>query len=36
MVILMAGYLLLKAINPDLIQFKSIQPPSVQMNTTAE
>ncbi|MEK7161694.1 MAG: pilin [Patescibacteria group bacterium] len=35
MVILMAGYLLLKAINPDLIQFKSIQPPSVQMNTTA-
>lgn len=35
MVILMAGYLLLKAINPDLVQFKSIQPPSVQMNTTA-
>ncbi len=35
MVVLMAGYLLLKAINPDLIQFKSIQPPSVQINTTA-
>ena len=30
LVILFAGYLLLKAINPDLIQFKSIQPPSVK------
>jgi len=34
-VILMAGYLLLKAINPDLIQFKSIQPPSVKIDTSA-
>ncbi|MFA5990690.1 MAG: C39 family peptidase [Candidatus Doudnabacteria bacterium] len=34
MVILMAGYLLLKAINPDLVQLKSIQPPSVQMDTS--
>ncbi len=34
-VILMAGYLLLKAINPDIIQFKSIQPPSVEINTSA-
>ncbi len=29
LVILFAGYILLKAINPDLVQFKSIQPPSV-------
>ena len=28
-VILLAGYVLLKAINPDLIQFQPIQPPSV-------
>lgn len=35
MVVLMAGYLLLKAINPDIIQFKSIQPPSVQVNTAS-
>ncbi len=32
-VILMAGYLLLKGINPDIIQFKSVQPPSVKINT---
>ncbi|MBL8030668.1 MAG: hypothetical protein JNN11_05475, partial [Candidatus Doudnabacteria bacterium] len=31
-VILFAGYILLKAINPDLIQFRSIQPPSVRLN----
>ncbi len=30
-VILFAGYILLKAINPDLIQFRSIQPPSVRL-----
>jgi hypothetical protein len=29
LVILFAGFILLKAINPDLIQFHSIQPPSV-------
>lgn len=29
LVILLAGYVLLKAINPDLIQFQPIQPPSV-------
>jgi hypothetical protein len=29
LVILFTGYILLKAINPDLVQFKSIQPPSV-------
>ena len=29
LIILMIGYVLLKAINPDLIQFHSIQPPSV-------
>ncbi len=34
LVILMSGFLLLKAINPDLIQFKSIQPPSVKISTT--
>ena len=34
MVILLGGYVLLKAINPDLIKFKSIQPPSVQLDTT--
>jgi len=33
-IILMSGYLLLKAINPDLIQFKSIQPPSVKIDTS--
>ncbi len=32
-VILFAGYILLKAINPDLIQFRSIQPPSVRLQT---
>jgi hypothetical protein len=32
LVILMSGFLLLKAINPDLIQFKSIQPPSVKIS----
>ena len=34
MVILLGGYVLLKAINPDLIEFKSIQPPSVDLNTS--
>lgn len=34
MVILLGGYLLLKAINPDLIEFKQIQPPSVKFDTT--
>jgi len=29
MVILFAGYILLKAINPDLLQFQSIQPPNI-------
>lgn len=29
LVILFAGYILLKAINPDLVQFQTIQPPSV-------
>jgi uncharacterized Zn-binding protein involved in type VI secretion len=32
LVILFAGFILLKAINPDLIQFRSIQPPSVDLN----
>ena len=31
LVILFIGYILLKALNPDLIQFRSIQPPSVVM-----
>jgi len=31
LVILFIGYILLKALNPDLIQFRSIQPPSVKM-----
>lgn len=31
LIILMSGYILLKAINPDLIQFRSIQPPSVTL-----
>ncbi|MDR3642219.1 MAG: lytic transglycosylase domain-containing protein [Candidatus Doudnabacteria bacterium] len=31
-VILLAGYVLLRAINPDLIQFQPIQPPSVVLN----
>jgi len=34
MVILLGGFLLLKAINPDLIEFKSIQPPSVKLDTS--
>ncbi len=34
MVILLGGFLLLKAINPDLIEFKSIQPPSVELDAT--
>lgn len=34
MVILLGGFLLLKAINPDLIEFKSIQPPSVTLDTS--
>lgn len=29
LVILLAGFILLKAINPDLIEFKSVQPPAV-------
>jgi hypothetical protein len=33
-VILLAGYVLLKAINPDLIQFQPIQPPSVVPTST--
>lgn len=32
LVILFGGYVLLKAINPDLIQFRSIQPPSVKLD----
>ncbi len=32
MVILMAGFILLKAINPDLIQFRSVQPPSIKIS----
>lgn len=31
LVILFGGYVLLKAINPDIIQFRSIQPPSVRL-----
>jgi hypothetical protein len=34
LVILFAGYILLKALNPDLISFKNIQPPSVTPATT--
>ena len=34
MVILLGGYVLLKAINPDLIEFKPIQPPSVKLDTS--
>lgn len=34
MVILLGGYILLKAINPDLIEFKPIQPPSVKLDTS--
>ncbi len=32
-VILFMGYIFLKAINPELIQFKNIQPPSVKVQT---
>ncbi len=35
LVILFGGYVLLRAINPDLIQFKSIQPPSVSLQPAA-
>lgn len=34
LVILFVGYLLLKALNPDLIQFHSITPPSVSLQIT--
>jgi hypothetical protein len=33
MVILFSGYILLKEINPDLIAFQNIQPPSVKLQT---
>jgi hypothetical protein len=33
LVILFAGYILLRAINPELIEFKSIQPPSIVLPT---
>ncbi len=35
-VILLAGYILLRALNPDLIQFRNIQPPSVTPASTTE
>ena len=35
LVILFAGYILLKAINPDLVQFQNIQPPSVVITPEA-
>ena len=34
LVILFAGYLLLNALNPDIIQFQTIQPPSVVLPVT--
>ena len=34
-VILLGGYVLLKALNPDLIQFHSIQPPSVDVTAVS-
>jgi hypothetical protein len=34
MVILFGGYVLLRAINPDLIGFQNIQPPSIRVPTT--
>lgn len=34
LVILLIGYVFLKAINPDLITFKNIQPPSVKVQTS--
>ena len=34
-VILLAGYILLKGLNPDLVQFHSIQPPSVVLNNAS-
>jgi hypothetical protein len=34
LVILFSGYVLLKAINPQLVQFQTIQPPSVKLDTT--
>lgn len=34
LVILFAGYILLRALNPDLIQFQNVQPPSVNLGTT--
>lgn len=35
LVILFGGYILLKAINPDLIELRSVQPPSVLLDTSA-
>ena len=35
LVILFIGYILLKQLNPDLISFRSVQPPSVKQDTTA-
>lgn len=34
MVILFAGYLILRTLNPDIIAFKQIQPPSVKLDTS--
>lgn len=36
MVILFSGYILLRAINPDLITFQNIQPPSVKLQTLTD
>ena len=36
LVILFGGYVFLKAINPDLIQFHSVQPPSVTITNTLQ
>jgi len=35
MVILFAGYILLRALNPDLIKFQNIQPPSIRIEPSA-
>jgi len=34
MVILFGGWVLLRALNPDLLKFQTIQPPSVKLATT--
>jgi len=34
LVILFAGYILLRALNPDLIQFQNVQPPSIKVGAT--